>query len=85
MTRAQIRLLTVAPLPTKRTDPTFQPILVVAADRVGAGVGEQVVVAYGRAARNALGLDENAAIEAAVVGIVDDPESSHEFAGGSAP
>jgi len=44
--------------------------LVVAADVLGAGVGEKVMVAYGRAARLAVG-DENISIEAAVVGIID--------------
>ncbi len=44
---------------------------VVAIDLVGAGRGERVVVALGRAARNALG-DSDAAIEAALIAIVDD-------------
>ncbi|RME03644.1 MAG: ethanolamine utilization protein EutN [Planctomycetota bacterium] len=48
--------------------------LVVAADVIGAGVGERVIVAYGHGARNALGRGENVAVEAAVVGIVDDVE-----------
>ena len=47
--------------------------LVVVADKgVGAGVGETVVVAYGRAARVCLGGDQDIAVEAAVAGIVDD-------------
>lgn len=44
--------------------------VVVAADVLGAGVGEKVMVAYGRAARLAVG-DEDTSIEAAVVGIID--------------
>ncbi len=44
--------------------------IVVVADVLGAGVGEKVMIAYGRAARLAIG-DENASIEAAVVGIID--------------
>lgn len=43
----------------------------VAVDNVGAGVGEFVLVALGSAAR--IGCDkENAPIDAAIVGIVDD-------------
>ena len=44
--------------------------VVVVADRLGAGVGEIVICAYGRAARSAIG-DQDLSIEAAVVGIVD--------------
>lgn len=44
--------------------------IVVAADVLGAGIGEFVMVAYGRAARLAVG-DENCSIEAAVTGIID--------------
>ncbi len=44
--------------------------IVVVADRLGAGVGEMVMCAYGKAARSAIG-DQEMSIEAAVVGIVD--------------
>lgn len=44
--------------------------LVVAGDRIGAGVGETVLVAFGRAARTVLG-SQDIAWQAAVVGIVD--------------
>jgi ethanolamine utilization protein EutN len=44
--------------------------IVVVADRLGAGIGETVLVAYGKAARTAIG-NQEMAIEAAVVGIVD--------------
>ncbi len=44
--------------------------VVVVADRLGAGVGEIVICAYGKAARSAFG-DQDLSIEAAVVGIVD--------------
>jgi len=43
---------------------------IVVADRLGAGIGEIVMCAYGKAARTAIG-DQDMAIEAAVVGIVD--------------
>ena len=45
--------------------------LVVAADAVDAGVGDQVIVAYGRAGRVALGRGHDIAVEAAIVGVVD--------------
>lgn len=45
---------------------------VVAVDIVGAGVGDRVIVALGKAARSALGQGEHVAVEAAIVGIVDD-------------
>jgi microcompartment protein CcmK/EutM len=44
--------------------------IVVVADRLGAGIGETVMVAYGKAARTAIG-NQEMAIEAAVVAIVD--------------
>ncbi len=44
--------------------------VVVVADRLGAGVGEIVICAYGKAARSAFG-DQELSIEAAVVAIVD--------------
>ena len=47
---------------------------VIAADPIGAGVGERVIVAFGKAARVACGGDGDYALEAAVVGIVDDFE-----------
>jgi ethanolamine utilization protein EutN len=44
--------------------------IVVVADRLGAGAGETVMCAFGKAARTAIG-NQDMAIEAAVVGIVD--------------
>jgi ethanolamine utilization protein EutN len=44
--------------------------VVVVADRLGAGPGETVMCAYGKAARSAIG-NQEMSIEAAVVGIVD--------------
>ncbi|MGQ0553543.1 MAG: EutN/CcmL family microcompartment protein [Planctomycetota bacterium] len=45
--------------------------LVVAADSVDAGVGDEVIVAYGRAGRTALGAGHDIAVEAVVVAVVD--------------
>ena len=44
--------------------------IVVVADRMGAGTGEVVMCAFGKAARTAIG-NQDMAIEAAVVAIVD--------------
>ncbi len=44
--------------------------VVVVADRLGAGPGETVMCAYGKAARTAIG-NQDMSIEAAVIGIVD--------------
>jgi len=44
--------------------------VVVVADRLGAGAGETVICAFGKAARTAIG-NQDMSIEAAVVGIVD--------------
>jgi len=62
-----LRLLIIQPFDLN-LDPNTA--VVVAADTIGAGVDEVVIVAYGRAARLATG-NVNAALEAAVVGIVD--------------
>lgn len=51
---------------------------VVAADILGAGEGEIVMVAYGRAARVAVGNDDMS-IEAAVIGIIDEYEVKPEY------
>lgn len=44
---------------------------VIAADSLGAGIGDYVVVALGRAARNAMAPRNVDCLEAAIVGIVD--------------
>lgn len=52
--------------------------IIVVADRLGAGIGEDVLCAFGKAARSAIG-DQDMSIEAAVVGIVDRIDySEHE-------
>lgn len=62
-----VRFLIVHPYDLDK-EPTKN--IVVVADRLGAGVGEIVLCAYGKAARTAVG-NQEMAIEAAVVGIVD--------------
>ena len=68
------RLLVVQPLDDRREPPTRKVTPVVAADPLGADVGEAVVVAFGKAARVACGGDGDYSFEAAIVGIVDDFE-----------
>jgi ethanolamine utilization protein EutN len=62
-----VRFLIVHPYDLDK-EPTRN--IVVVADRLGAGVGEIVMCAYGKAARSAIG-NQEMSIEAAVVGIVD--------------
>jgi ethanolamine utilization protein EutN len=62
-----IRFLVVHPYDLEK-EPTRN--IVIVADRLGAGTGEMVMCAFGKAARTAMG-NQELAIEAAVVGIVD--------------
>src|SRR4029453_2551772 len=62
-----VRFLIVHPYDLDK-EPTRN--IVVVADRLGAGTGEMVMCAYGKAARSAIG-NQDMSIEAAVVGIVD--------------
>ena len=52
--------------------------IVVVADRLGAGTGEMVMCAFGKAARTAIG-NQDMSIEAAVVGIVDRVDINETF------
>ncbi len=60
------KLMMVQPINEKDSNGVF-----VAIDDVGAGIGEIVIVAQGSAARIGCG-HENAPVDAAIVGIVDD-------------
>jgi ethanolamine utilization protein EutN len=71
-----VRFLIVHPIDLDR-EPTRN--IVVVADRLGAGVGEVVLCAYGKAARSAVG-DQEMSIEAAVVGIVDRVDVQEDLA-----
>ena len=60
------KFMIVEPIPSLKIDNR-----IVAVDKVGAGIGELVLVAQGSAAR--LGCnDERAPIDAAIVGIIDE-------------
>ena len=62
-----VRFLIVHPYDLDKQPTTS---VVVVADRLGAGAGETVMCAFGKAARTAIG-NQDMSIEAAVVGIVD--------------
>ena len=66
------RLLVVEALDERREPGAPKVTPVVAADPLGADLGQRVVVAFGKAARVACGGDGDYAFEAAIVGIVDD-------------
>ncbi len=70
-----VRFLVVHPYDLDK-EPTRN--IVVVADRLGAGPGEMVMCAYGKAARTAIG-NQDMAIEAAVVGIVDRVDLQESF------
>ena len=61
------KFMIVQPLETMKSD-TNQ---FVAIDNIGAGIGEMVLVATGSAARIGCGV-ENAPVDAAIVGIIDE-------------
>lgn len=66
------RLLVIEALDERREPGAPKVTPVVAADPLGADIGQHVIVAFGKAARVACGGDGDFAFEAAVVGIVDD-------------
>lgn len=68
-----LKLLVVQPLHIG--SPAKEGVPFVAVDRIGAGVGESVIVVSGSSARNAAG-DNHIPVDATVVGIVDDMEVS---------
>jgi len=65
------RLLVIEAIDTASDPAAAKVTPVVAADPIGADVGERVIVAFGKAARVACGGDGDRAFEAAVVGVVD--------------
>ena len=72
-----MKLLIVQPIDILQDDePIWTPI--VAADMIGAGMGETVIIVTGSTARVATGTAE-ASVDATVVGIVDDKEFDAEL------
>lgn len=70
-----LKLLIVKPLNSGSGDGGH---MVVAVDRIGAGVGEQVIVTRGTPAQK-IGGDKNIPIDAAIVGIVDSLEVLEQY------
>lgn len=66
-----LKLLIIRPIDLLNDQDKATPI--VAADIIGAGVGETVLVVSGSSARSAVG-DMQIPVDATVVGIVDDQE-----------
>jgi ethanolamine utilization protein EutN len=71
-----VKFLIVHPIDLDK-EPTKN--IVVVADRLGAGIGEVVLCAYGKAARSAVG-NQEMSIEAAVVGIIDRMDIQEDIA-----
>src|SRR5690349_13411369 len=76
-----VRFLIVHPYDLDK-EPTRN--IVVVADRLGAGTGEMVMCAFGKAARSAIG-NQDMSIEAAVVGIVDRVDINESLSESSIP
>ncbi|MCD7736229.1 MAG: EutN/CcmL family microcompartment protein [Lachnospiraceae bacterium] len=66
-----LKLLLVQPLDIR--DDSIDSVPLVAADIIGAGVGEKVIIVSGSSARSAVD-NMNTPVDATVVGIVDDLE-----------
>ena len=73
---AGLKLLILQPLNLLDDSPVEYPI--VAADIIGAGVGEKVIYVGGSSARGAAG-GKDIPVDATVVGIVDDQEIEEEL------
>lgn len=63
-----LRLLVVRPY---TTDGQPSAETMIAADPIGAGEGERVLVVHGRAARHAIGKGHDIGFQTAIVGIID--------------
>jgi len=70
-TLAGLRFLVVQPF-TLGAQPTAETI--VAVDPLGAGIGERVIVVFGRAARHAIGRGHEVGFQTAVAAIIDKME-----------
>lgn len=66
-----LRFLVVQPF-TRSAEPSAETMVVV--DPLGAGVGERVLVVFGRAARHAIGRGHDIGFQAAVSAIIDGME-----------
>ncbi len=66
-----VRLLVVQPY---KTDGSESAETIIAADPLGAGIGERVLVVFGRAARHVIGKGHDIGFQTAVAAIVDKME-----------
>lgn len=66
-----LKLLIIQP---KKVDGQLENTQIIAADRLGAGVGDDVILTIGSAAIRIFSKDAVCPIDAIVVGIVDKPE-----------
>lgn len=66
-----LKLLIVQPLDIAKN--VIDGIPIIAADLIGAGVGERVIVVSGSSARGAAG-GQDIPVDATIIGIVDDQE-----------
>ena len=66
-----LRFLVVRPF---TTDGRESAETLIAADPIGAGIGERVLVVHGRAARHAIGKGHDIGFQTAIVGIIDQME-----------
>lgn len=69
-----LKLLIVQPIDLRNKE---SGQLVIAADRIGAGIGERVIVSRGNSAR-ILFTDKNVPVDAIIVGIIDSFEIESE-------
>ena len=63
-----LRFLVIQPM---RLDGEESAETMIAVDPIGAGIGEQVLVVFGRAARHVIGRGHDIGFQTAVAGIVD--------------
>ncbi len=75
---AGLKLLVVQPLNLLDDSPIDSPV--VAADIIGAGVGEKVIYVGGSSARGAAGA-QDIPVDATIVGIIDDQEVDETLVG----
>ena len=68
-----LRLLVIQPF---TTDGRASAETIVAVDPLGAGIGERVLVVFGRAARHAIGRGHDIGFQTAVAAIIDSMELS---------
>ena len=66
-----LRFLVVQPI---NADGSASAETMVAADNVGAGIGERVLVVHGRAARHLIGRGHDVGMQTAIAGIIDKVE-----------